>query len=140
MQLRISSPKHYESRYGSSDVVRAYLDQIEKSIGESLSPELLEILRISLLIASPEELAQGKFLAYESFDWRCGYAAVGVNGNFERYHFGDDLDQVSEISEMLQSAFIKVAKKRKSQFNANLANEIVIKDTRAFMEHYSKSE
>ena len=135
MQIKIPSPKHYESCYGSSDLVRAYLDQIEKTVGEAVASEVMDILRISLLIASAEELSQGKYLAYESFDWHCGYVAVGVNGNFERYHLGDDLDKICELSQMLQTAFRQVGKKRKAKFPADKANLCVIQVTRAFMEN-----
>ena len=140
MQIRIPSPRHYESYYGSSAFVRTYLDQIEKTVGEALISEVIDILRISLLIAPAEELAQGKFLAYEKFDWRCGYASVGVNGNFERYHSGDALDKICELSEMLQAAFLKVGRKRKAKFHADLANEIVIQITHAFMENFGKKQ
>lgn len=136
MEIRISSPKHYESMHGSSDIVRAYLDQIEQKLGEAIISEAIEILRVSLLIAHPEELAQGKFLAYEKYDWRCGYAAVGVNGNYERYHLGDDLVKISELSEMLQSAFCRIGKMRKAQFDSTFANEIVNQITYAFLEKY----
>ena len=135
MQVKIPSPKHYEAYYGSSDLVRAYLDRIEKTVGEVIASEVIDILRISLLIASVEELSQGKYLAYERFDWRCGYAAIGVNGNFERYHSGDDLDKICEVSQMLQTAFRQVGKKRKAKFPADRANEIVIQITHAFMEN-----
>ena len=135
MQVKIPSPKHYEAYYGSSDLVRAYLDRIEKNLSEAIVSEVIDILRISLLIASAEELAQGKYLAYESFDWRCGYAAVGVNGNFERYHLGDDLDKICELSQMLQAAFARVGKKRKAKFPADRANEMIIQITHAFMEN-----
>lgn len=138
MQVRISSPRHYESMYGTSDFVRAYLDQIEKKVGEAFAPEAIEILRISLLIAHPEELAQGKFLEYEKFDWRCGYAAVGINGNFERYHLGNDRDKICELSEMLQAAFMRISKKKKAKFDYGLANEIVIHTTHTFEETLSK--
>lgn len=138
MQIKIPSPRHYESYYGSSNLVREYLDQIEKTVGEVFVSEVIDILRISLLIAPPEELAQGKFLAYERFDWRCGYVSVGVNGNFERYHLGDDLDKVFELSKMLQAAFMQVGKKRRAKFNSDLANEIVIQITHAFMGSFSK--
>lgn len=135
MQVKIPSPRHYEACYGSSDLVRAYLDRVEKTVGEVIVSEVIDILRISLLIASDEELSQGKYLAYESFDWHCGYAAVGVNGNFERYHLGDDLDKICEVSEMLRAAFARVGKKRKAKFPADRANEIVIQITHAFMEN-----
>ena len=140
MQIRISSPRHYESYYGPSELVRAYLDQIEKTAGELFASETIDILRISLLIAPSEELAQGKFLAYEKFDWRCGYVSVGVNGNFEQYHLGDDLDKICELSEMLQTAFMRVGRKRKANFNAERANEIVVKITHAFMENLYKGK
>ena len=138
MEIRISSPRHYEIYHSSSQLVRAYLDQIEKTAGEMLASEIIDLLRISLLIATPEELAQGKFLAYESFDWRCGYVSVGVNGNFERYHLGDDLEKICELSEMLQTAFEKVGRKRKARFNSALANEIVRQITQAFLEKQVK--
>ena len=115
MQIRISSPRHYESMYGTSDIVRTYLDQIEKQVEKACTTEAIDILRISLLIAHPEELAQGMFLEYEKFDWRCGYVAVGVNGNFERYHFGDDLGKICELSEMLQTAFVRISQKKKAK-------------------------
>lgn len=139
MQVKIPSPKHYESYYGSSDLVRAYLDQIEKEIEHSFACEAIDTLRISLLIASPEELSQGLFLAYERFDWRCGYAAVGVNGNYEQYHLGDDLDKIRELSEMLQAAFILVGKKRKAKLDSKLANEIVVRITHSFTDSVSKN-
>lgn len=138
MQIKIPSPKHYESHYGSSELVRAYLDRIEKTVGEVFRSETIDILRISLLIAHPDELAQGKFLAYENFDWRCGYASVGVNGNFDRYHLGDDLEKICELSEMLRAAFLRVGKKRKAKFNSDYANEIVIQITHAFIENTFK--
>lgn len=138
MQLRISSPRHYESMYGSCDLVRAYLDQIEKLVGEAVNTEALDILRISLLIAHPEELAKGEFLEYEKFDWRCKYAALGVNGNFERYHLGNDLDKIYELSKMLQAAFTKISKKKKAKFDCCLANNIVIHTTDSFAQTFSK--
>ena len=138
MQIRISSPKHYETMFGSSDLVRAYLDQIEQRVGEAFDPEAIDILRISLLIAHPDELAQGKFLEYEKFDWRCKYVAVGVNGNFERYHLGDDLNKICELSEMLQVAFMRISKKRKAKFDCEIANEIVTHITHTFEESFSK--
>lgn len=138
MQIRISPPKKYESMYGVSDLVHAFLTQIEKRVEEVLAPEFIDILRISLLIARPEELAQGKFLEYENFDWRCGYVAVGVNGNFDRYHLGDDLEKICELSEMLQAAFIRISKKKKANFDCQIANEIVIHTTRSFEETFSK--
>ena len=133
MRVHIPSPKHYENYHGKSPLVRAYLDQIERTLGEALTSDAIEILRISLLIATPEELADGKFLAYEQYDWRCAYAAVGVNGDFERYHRGDDLMKIRQLSEMLQHAFQKVGKKRKAGFDAALANEIVSRITQSFM-------
>ena len=134
MQIRISSPRHYESIYGSSDFVRTYLDQVEKKVGEAVASQVIDILRISLLIAHPEELAQGKFLEYEKFDWRLGYVALGVNGDFERYHLGDDLEKIYELSKMLQEAFVRISKKKKSKFDCRLANEIVIHITQTFEE------
>lgn len=138
MQIRISSPRHYEILYGSSDLIHAYLEQIEKRVEIAIPSEVLGILRISLLIAQPEELAQGLFTEYQKFDWKCGYAAVGVNGDFERYHLGNDWDKICELSEMLKSAFKLIGKKRKAQFDAELANEIVIQTTHYFMENHSK--
>lgn len=138
MQVRISSPRHYESMYGSSDFVRAYLDQIEKSVEAVFVSGCIDVLRISLLIAHPEELAEGKFLEYENFDWRCGYVAVGVNGNFDRYHLGNDLDKIFELSEMLQTAFIRIARKKKAKFDCRFANEIVIQTVHAFEEIFSE--
>lgn len=132
MQIRISSPKHYESMYGSSDFVRAYLDQVEEKVGEAFDSQVIDILRISLLIAHPEELIQGKFLEYEKFDWRYGYVAVGVNGDFERYHLGDDLDKICELSKMLQEAFMRISKKKKAKFDCRLASQIVIHITYTF--------
>ena len=134
MQVKIASPKHYEAHHGSSELVRGYLDRIEKTLGESILSETIDILRISLLIATPEELSQGKFLAYENFDWRCGYIAVGVKGDFERYHSGDDLEKICQIAEMLRTAFQKVGKKRKAKFAPDLADQIVTQVTRAFTE------
>ena len=134
MRLHIPSPKHYENYHGESPLVRTYLDQIERTLGEALTSDTIEILRISLLIATPEELAEGKFLAYEQYDWRCAYAAVGVNGDFERYHRGDDLTKIRQLSEMLQYAFQKVGKKRKAGFDATLANELVSRITQSFLE------
>ena len=133
MQIRIPSPKHYETYYGSSELVRTYLARIEKTLEADISSEIIDTMRISLLIASPEELAKGKFLAYESFDWRCGYVSVGVNGNFERYHLGDDLDKICELSEMLKVAFERVEKKRKAKFNADHAKNIVEQVTNVFL-------
>lgn len=132
MDVRISSPKHYESMYRSSDIVRAYLDQIEENIGKTFILESIDILRISLLIAQPAELAQGKFLEYEKFDWRCKYIAVGVNGDFEQYHSGDDLRKISILSEMILDALLRVSKKRKSKFDYSAAKEIIDQITRDF--------
>lgn len=136
MQIKISSPRHYEILYGSSDLVHAYLAQIEKQVGEAIASETLDILRISLLIAQPEELAQGLFLEYQKFDWRCGYGAVGVNGDFARYHLGDDLDKILVLSEMLQAAFLRVSHKKKANFDGRLAKEIVLQTTQTFEENF----
>lgn len=135
MQIKIPSPRHYETMHGSSELVRKYLDQIEVKLEDTLTSEVIDILHISLLIAKPEELAAGKFLEYEKFDWRSGYAAVGVNGNFERYHLGNDLDKIRELSEMLQTAFLKIGKKKKAKFDYKLANEIVLHATNTFIEN-----
>lgn len=134
MQIKIPYPKYYELYYGSSELVCAYLDRIEKTVGEVCISEAIDILRISLLIAPPEELEQGKFMAYERYDWRCGYVSVGVNGDFRRYHLGDDMDKILVLSEMLQTAFELIGKKRKAKFSFHLANEIVNQITGAFME------
>ena len=133
MQIKIPSPKHYETHYGASQFVRDYLDRVEKQVGEALTSETLSTLRISLLIAHPEELEEGKFLAFENFDWRCGYGTVGVNGDFGRYHLGDDREKVREISKMLRSAFAQVGKKRKAKFHARLATEILDRVTEEFL-------
>ena len=140
MQIRIASPKHFESLYGSSDIVRAYLDQIEKTVGEALNSEIIDVLRISLLIAHPEELAQGKFLEYENFDWKCRYVAVGINGNFDRYHLGDDMDKISELSDMLQAAFIRISQKKKAKFDFRTANDRIIHTTHAFEETFKPEQ
>ena len=133
MQIRISSPKHFESVYGSSPLVRAYLDQIEKTVGSALASEAIDILRISLLIAHPEELAQGKFLEYNQFDWRCRYVAIGVNGNFERYYSGDDQEKICELSNMLQVAFKRISQKKRAAFDYKLASECVLRSTQVFL-------
>ena len=133
MEIQIPSPKHYETYHGSSEAVRAYLDRIEEAASERLRSEALDRLRVSLLIATQEELDRGLFLAYENFDWQCKYAAVGVNGNFRRYHEGDDPEKISELCEMLCDAFTKVGKKRRSKFNSTLAVEIVRQITRSFL-------
>ena len=134
MQLRISSPKHYEAIFGSSDQVRVYLDQIEQNVAKAIDSEAIDILRISLLIAHPDEIANGKFLEYEKFDWRCKYVAVGVNGDFERYHLGDDINKICELSEMLQVAFMRISKKKKAKFDYIMASEIVTHITHTFAE------
>lgn len=136
MKVCIPSPKHYESIYGSSDVVRDYLNQIEERVGQAISLETIDILRISLLIAHPDELANGKFLAYEKFSWKSGFAAVGVNGNLERYHLGNNLEKILQLSEMLQNAFTRISKKKKAKFDCRLANEIVIQTTNSFKEMF----
>lgn len=133
MQIKITSPKHYETHYGTSDFVRDYLDRVEKQVGEALTSEILSTLRISLLIAHPQELEEGKFLAFENFDWRCGYGTVGVNGDFGRYHLGDDREKVREICRMLRSAFAQVGKKRKAKFHAESAAEILDRVTEEFL-------
>lgn len=133
MQIKIPSPKHYETHYGASGFVRAYLERIEKELGAALTSETLDILRISLLIAHPEELEQGRFLAFENFDWRCGYGTVGVNGDFGRYHPGDDREKVREICRMLRAAFAQVGKKRKAKINSALAMEILDRVTEEFL-------
>ena len=127
MRINIPSPKHYESYYGSSELVRTYLDRIEITVGALITSEVIETLNISLLIASDEELAQGKFLAYESFDWRCGYASVGVNGNFARYHLGDDLDKIFELSEMLKAAFDRVGKNARLSLTQTMRRQLLLK-------------
>ncbi len=136
MQVSIPPPRHYESIYGSSDVVRNYLNQIEELVGQAFSLETIDILRISLLIAHPDELAQGKFLEYEKYDWKSGFVAVGVNGNFERYHLGNDLEKILELSDMLQTAFTQISKKKKARFDCRLANTIVIHVTQSFKEDF----
>ena len=133
MQIKIPSPKHYETHYGASRFVRSYLDRVEERVGEALHSEALDTLRISLLIAHPQELEEGKFLAFESFDWRCGLGTVGVNGDFGRYHLGDDREKVREISRMLRSAFAQVSKKRKAKFHAESAAEILDRVTEEFL-------
>ena len=133
MQIKITSPKHYETYYGASDFVRSYLNRVEKRVGEVLHSEALDTLRISLLIAHPQELEEGRFLAFESFDWRCGYGAVGVNGDFGRYHLGDDREKVREIARMLRSAFAQVGRKRKAKFHAESAAEILDRITEEFL-------
>lgn len=133
MQIKIPSPKNYETYYGASEFVRAYLDRVEKRVGEVLNPEGINTLRISLLIAHPEELEQGRFLAFENFDWRCGLVTVGVNGDFGRYHLGDDREKVRELSRMLRTAFEKVGKKRKAKFDGELAVEILDRVTEEFL-------
>ena len=82
--------------------------------------------------AAPEELDQGLFAAYEQFDWRCKYAAVGVNGDFERYHSGDDVEKILVLSDMIQAAFMLVSKKRKAKFDCRIANDIVTRVTHRF--------
>ena len=139
MQLRISSPKHYEAIFGSSDLVRAYLDQIEQNVEKAIDSEAIDILRISLLIAHPDELANGKFLEYETFDWRCKYVAVGVNGNFERYHLEDDKNKICVLAEMLQVAFTRVSKKKKAKFDCIMASEIVANITHTFEESLNQT-
>ncbi len=138
MQLKISSPRHYEAMYGSSDFVRAYLDQIEKRIGESITSETVDKIHISLLIAHPNELSEGKFLAFEKFDWRCRFIAVGVNGDFEQYHMGDDMDKIRELSQMLQNAFAQISKKKKAKFDCGLIKEIIVDTTHMFESLFSK--
>lgn len=133
MQIKIPSPKHYETLYGASRFVRSYLDRVEKELGEALHSEALDTLRISLLIAHPQELEEGRFLAFEDFDWRCGMGTVGVNGDFGRYHLGDDREKVREISQMLRSAFAQAGKKRKAKFDARLATEILDRITEEFL-------
>ena len=59
--------------------------------------------------------------------------AVGVNGNFERYHNGNDLEKILELSEMLQIAFTRISKKKKSNLDNELANTIVIHTTQTFV-------
>ena len=140
MNVQIPSPRHYESMYGTSDVVRNYLNQIEGQIAQAFSQEAFDILRISLLIAHPDELAQGKFLEYEKFDWRGGFAAVGVNGNFERYHFGTDLEKILELSEMLQAAFTRISKRKKAKLDYRLASEIIIQTTQSLTEELTRKQ
>lgn len=140
MQIKIPSPKHYEIHYGSSDFVRAYLDRIENEVGAALTSETVTSLRISLLIAHPEELEQGKFQAFESFDWRCGLITVGVNGDFSRYHLGDDREKVRELSRMLRTAFAQAGRKRKAKLDAALAEKIVNRVTQRFLEEAVQPE
>ena len=140
MQTIIPSPKRYEALYGSSGVVREYLNQIEERITQAFPLENIDILCVSLLIAHPDELAQGLFLEYEKFEWKSGFVAVGVNGNFERYHLGDDLEKILELSEMLQAAFTRISKKKKAKFDGALANAIVVHTTRSFEERFGKKE
>ena len=134
MEIKIPPPKHYETYHGSSALVREYLHRIEQTASELLVSDAIDRLRVSLLIATQEELDRGLFLAYENFDWQCKYAAVGVNGNFRRYHEGDDPEKISQLCEMLCDAFTKVGKKRKSKFDSALAVEIVRQITRSVLE------
>ena len=138
MQVSIPSPRHYEAIYGSSDVVRNYLSLVEETVGQAFSVGTIDILRISLLIAHPSELAQGKFLEYEKFDWKSRFVAVGVNGNFERYHLGGDLEKILVLSEMLQIAFLRISKKRKSKLEWNRVSKIILHITHSFIDNYSR--
>lgn len=137
MQVRIPPPKHYESIYGSSDIVHNYLNQIEEMVAQGFSTATIGILHISLLIAHPDELAQGYFLEYEKFDWKSGFVAVGVNGNLERYHQGNDLEKILELSEMLQTAFMRISQKKKAKFDCRMVNAIVMQTTQSFVERFS---
>ena len=135
MQVMIPSPRHYENMYGSSNLVRAYLDHIEKKIQEAYPPEVydvFDVLYISLLIARPDELARGLFLGSNTFDWRGKFEGIGVNGDFERYHSGNDLDKIHVLSEMLQMVFLQLSQKKKAKFHCSLANESVIYSTQFF--------
>ena len=140
MKVIIFSPHHYETMYGSSDIVCAYLDHIAKKIEEAYPPEvydIFDILRISLFIAHPDELARGLFRGSKRFDWRCKYAGISVNGDFERYHAGNDLDKIHVLSEMLQTVFLQLSQVKKAKFHCGLANEIVIYSTRFFEKKFS---
>ena len=136
MKVCIPPPRHYESVYGSSEAVHAYLIQIETQVAAAFQPETVDTLRISLLIAHPDELANGLFLEYEKFAWKSGFVAVGVNGNFERYHLGNDLEKILEISEMLKTAFTRIAKKKKANLDSKRMNEIVTQTTQSFQKHF----
>lgn len=133
MRIEIQAPKNFEAKYGSSEIVRVFLDEIEKKVGNACDQDTIRILHISLLIAHPDEIAKGKFVEYEKFDWRLGYAAIGVNGDYHKYLLGDDLKKIEVIAQMLQVAFSKVSKKRKSNFNGKLANTIVMEITGNFL-------
>jgi len=138
MKVCIPPPRHYESVYGSSEAVHAYLIQIETQVAAAFQPETIDTLRISLLIAHPDELANGLFLEYEKFAWKSGFVAVGINGNFKQYHRGDDLEKIRVLSEMLQRAFTQIAKKKKANLDGKLMNEIVTQTTQSFQEHFKR--
>ena len=138
MNVYIPAPRHYESMYGTSEAVHAYLSQIETQVAAAFHSEAIEILRISLLIAHPDELAKGLFLEYEKFSWKIGFVAVGVNGNFERYHLGNDLEKILELSEMLKTAFTRIARKKIANLDSKLMNEIVTQTTQSFQEHFKR--
>ena len=138
MKVCIPPPRHYESMYGSSEAVHAYLIQIETQVESTFQTETIDTLRISLLIAHPDELAKGLFLEYEKYSWKSGFVAVGINGNFERYHRGDNLEKIRVLSEMLQTAFTQIGKKKKANLDGKRMNEIVTQTTLSFQNHFER--
>lgn len=124
MKIEIPSPRNFENYHGSSAAVRAFLDDVEQSVGEACDGCAINTLRISLLIAHPDDIAIGKFAEYMRFDWKLGYAAVGVQGDYNRYLEGDDREKIAVIGQMLPNAYLRIAGRRKSKFNSKLAFEV----------------
>ena len=135
MKIEIPAPKNYEIKHGSCAAVRTFLNEVEQAVGEACEQDIISILHVSLLIAHPEDIANGKFKEYMRFDWKLGYGAVGVRGDYNRYLAGDDYEKIFIISQMLHTAFSRVAGKKKSKFNAKLASDIVDKITEKHIVH-----
>ncbi len=127
MKIEIPAPRNYEIKHGSCAAVHTFLNEVEQAVGEVCNQSVISRLHISLLLAHPDEIAKGKFREYMRFDWKLGYGAVGVQGDYNRYHAGNDSEKISVISQMLHTAFLRVAGRRKTKFNAKLASDIVDK-------------
>lgn len=106
MDIIIPSPRNFEGRYGHSEKVRAFLDKVETALSAEISSETIKTIRVSLLIANPELISRGAFSEFLHFDWEIGFAAIGVQGDFQSYLEGDDWVKIGVIQNMLIEAFL----------------------------------
>lgn len=121
MNIIIPSPRNFEGLYGHSEKVRKFLDQMEATLSAEINSETIRTIRVSLLIAAPERLSEGAFAEFLRFDWKIGFAAIGINGDFNSYLEGNDQGKISVIHGMLIDAFTRLGKKRKAGIDAQKA-------------------